>query len=79
MNKKVLIDHKQFNHELAKQPDFFILQKGSDKELAERTIKNIEAGIRTLLHIHTQTSNCCPDITQRLTNTMKYVMDIEVT
>lgn len=77
--KKVLIDHKQFNHELTKQPDFFILQKGTDKEMVERTIKNLEAGIRTLLLIHTKTSNCCPDITRRLENTMKYIMDIEVT
>jgi hypothetical protein len=77
--KKVLIDHKQINHEINNQPDFFILQKGSEKELAERTVKNIESGLRSLLNIHTKTSNCCPDITRRLQNTITYVSDIEVT
>lgn len=49
-----------------------------DGKVLQERIDECRQTLEALLKIHTGTSNCCPDITNRLELTIAYVKDVEV-
>lgn len=76
--KKVNIESKLLENQIKIKYKFNYDYYHTDKDMYQAIVDNCLVTLEALLNIHTNTSNCCPEITGRLQKAIQYVMDIEV-